>query len=765
MSVNGFNINGTVHRYNYEALDNVHVERLQIDDSVFASDTDLYNEVCPVEGVSSLTWTQGSISYSGGSALTATNRLRSNAFLARKGSVISIASNSYKFGVYCYANPRDNFTGYDQEASRSLSNDPLTFVATKDKYYRIVIANNDDSALSNTIVADSGLTASIYKYATEDIVTTYPLMRQYYNVPAIGSTFDIEANTAISTSNYYSTACVDCEEGDTFFIAGVGGGDPRLFAWIAEDGTVIDAAVTNAVVNGQKIVAPSGAVKLIANSKDQRLVLKRILPFREIQNDNVVKEKRLVDGVIVNASFVGTTGSNPRLHYENGCRTFGFHIKDGCKYTVKVINGTSLRLGFVHDEITIKNSDVTNTSDTDIPLKGFIQYTDNPFTFEINGYKTAFLYGSSNTTTADCTFVVIEEGVHENWAECVSESIANEKKSLYRPGLMGSKEFYISEATGSADNDLDELSVSDLYGFYDTLCSTYPHMIRRVTDLGRDASDTFDIREYVMSFEDPIVTNGEVTLSGDLDLQNITNLWKSSMRNNILAISSGMHGNEKAPAWGMALAVQEILSSDRQFAQFIKSNFEVHIVPCWNPYGFENNIRRNSNNVDINRDFLDYSQSETVAFRDWITAIKDRLTAFIDVHGTSGYYAYFEAGGDSPYYEGYCNTCMRFTTAIQKNWTEFYSSFNLSKYPYCFMTRSTYQGTKRSLTTTLGVLGHTIETPQNFINGSATSDAEKWHNDLRSCKLTKDLLINTMQEYGEWGYRIKNHNLSPFDLT
>lgn len=723
-------------------------------ENVFEIAEYLQDEISPILDLSTITWTIGSISSYTGIQIESTNRLRSSNILAKRGTRISVSSNNYKFAVYLYTSVQNYSNTYIYGKDLEINIDE--YVVPMDCYIRIVLAKTDDSTLTDDSIK-SELRATIYNFITEKIQLTTPLMRQYYETGE--NTFDKDTNVSISTSNYFCSGVVDCNPGDQFILSGVGGSSGRLYAFYDENGGFISRENTVTRRKNMLLTAPANAKTLVVNSQNEEAELLKVVPYKDIDKTNNQGEKILVNGTIMNASFAGTSTSTPHLHYENGCRTYGFHVKEGAKYTVRIKNGTSVRLGLVHDEIEIKASDKTGTTDTDIELQGFVQFDTNPFTFIQHGFKTAFVYGSSNTATNDVEFIVIEENNDRKWADEVSKKTALQTVNIRNANFIGSPEFYVSEPTAESATYLDSKTVSELYALYDSMCAQYPHMIKRATDIGEDESETYEIREYVMTFTDPLVTNGEVSLSGDIDLETITNLWKPSMRNNILAITSGMHGNEKAPAWGMALAVEEILSSNKPFAQFIKSNFEVHIIPCVNPWGFDHNVRRNSNDVDINRDFIDYTQAETQAFRDWMIGIASRCAAYIDVHGTSGYYAYFEAAGDDPYYEGYCNTCMRFTSAILHNWMSFYNSFGLSKYPYCFMVRSTYQGTQRTLKNKLGILGHTVETPQDFTVGSG------WKNDLRSCKLTKDLLINAMQVYGKWGSRIKNQEKNPFDLT
>lgn len=93
-----------------------------------------------------------------------------------------------------------------------------------------------------------------------------------------------------------------------------------------------------------------------------------------------------------------------------------------------------------------------------------------------------------------------------------------------------------------------------------------------------------------------------------------------------IRITSGIHGNEKiAPAF--IIQFMEFLASsyaiDSEIQQIINSNY-IAFMPILNPDGYEKDIRKNSNNVDLNRDFYNYtrnypifSQPESRALRDY----------------------------------------------------------------------------------------------------------------------------------------------------
>jgi len=105
-------------------------------------------------------------------------------------------------------------------------------------------------------------------------------------------------------------------------------------------------------------------------------------------------------------------------------------------------------------------------------------------------------------------------------------------------------------------------------------------------------------------------------------------------------IQGNIHGNE----WVTAYTVRDFIiglvndsfpSIPKSITGRLKANFNWYFIPCLNPWGFDNLKRRNKNNVDINRDYADFSQPEGIISRDKLLEKKPFL--FIDVHDGKTY--------------------------------------------------------------------------------------------------------------------------------
>ena len=655
---------------------------------------------------------------------------------------------TYTLSVYLY----DSNDTFVRALTRLTSYEEFDYTQYK---YRIVFARNTNESIDvalNRIVClanKSPIGAELESVSVYFEKIVFPTPNRMYYVTN-GTTFDINTRPSVVADTYWQSVVIPCAAGEGFILSGTGGSQPRLYAFVGSDGTILLKSASGYSADSLNVIAPEGSAYLVINNNDSTKESYRVCMTSQTvsaQENTEPTSKRLVNAQTILASFTSITGTSPKLFYENNVRSFGFYVTDGAKYRVKLKNNSRACVGFIKDKIEIVKS-----GHDPINLNGIFESESNEFEFRTYGVNTCFIYGSADIATYDAEIEVVELLDGEEWTNKEAETLAYADDITHAEPLFGTPKFYLSDAVAETPTYITDMPVADLYAMYDALCTRFPHLIHRAADIGMDASNTFEIREYVVKFQNPLITNGEVALTGDIDLETVTNLWRDSFSNNVFALASGVHGNEKAAAYGLALAIEEILASDEDYAVFIRSNFELHIVPCVNPYGFNEGIRRNSNDVDINRDFRYYHEAETQAFRDWITPLAPRCVAFLDSHGTTGYYPYFEITSVDPYYDGMNRLFMRFTTAIQNNWKAFYNSFSLDKYPYCYAIRGNYSNTKGQLINQLGIPCLTTETPQNFTNGGTSV----WLSNIQSCKFTKDMIINMVQLMGEWGSRIKS---------
>jgi len=102
-----------------------------------------------------------------------------------------------------------------------------------------------------------------------------------------------------------------------------------------------------------------------------------------------------------------------------------------------------------------------------------------------------------------------------------------------------------------------------------------------------------------------------------------------------ILISAGIHGDEPA---GIE-AVLEFLESQRylKFSQ----QWEITLVPCLNPWGYEYGVRENHKSKDLNREFKSISPPQEIKLIQ--SVLDDPFDLALELHeddGSSGFYLY-----------------------------------------------------------------------------------------------------------------------------
>lgn len=98
----------------------------------------------------------------------------------------------------------------------------------------------------------------------------------------------------------------------------------------------------------------------------------------------------------------------------------------------------------------------------------------------------------------------------------------------------------------------------------------------------------------------------------------------------------GVHGNEPAPVFAIRSFLVELDLQDTRF-----DTPRIDFIYMVNPWGFINNSRYNSSNLDINRDLATFQTKEAQILRDAIDL--DGYDCVFDFHegNTRGYYLYY----------------------------------------------------------------------------------------------------------------------------
>lgn len=193
--------------------------------------------------------------------------------------------------------------------------------------------------------------------------------------------------------------------------------------------------------------------------------------------------------------------------------------------------------------------------------------------------------------------------------------------------LQGDSGAFLQDGVDSEGNAI--IKYADVIAKYDELVTAYPSYIKK-KELGYDASGTIPM--YAYSLEPKYPTQS-------------------------IYLQAGVHGWEPDPVFALAIITTLIanaygttsgdgLKVDDNALKFIRENVKVTIVPCVNPYGFNNRAdcgidkraqaQNNSKGINLNAAWNSNNSNaaEAIAVRTLIDSIKDELSFAIDMHST-----------------------------------------------------------------------------------------------------------------------------------
>ena len=190
--------------------------------------------------------------------------------------------------------------------------------------------------------------------------------------------------------------------------------------------------------------------------------------------------------------------------------------------------------------------------------------------------------------------------------------------------LQGDSQAFLQDGVDSEGNAI--IKYADVIAKYDELVTAYPGYIKK-KELGFDASGTIPM--YAYSLEPKYPTQS-------------------------IYLQAGVHGWEPDPVFALAMITTLIanaygttngegLKVDDNALKFIRENVKITIVPCVNPYGFNNRAdcgidkraqaQNNANGVNLNISW-NGNAVENVAVRTLIESVKDELSFAIDMQST-----------------------------------------------------------------------------------------------------------------------------------
>ena len=193
--------------------------------------------------------------------------------------------------------------------------------------------------------------------------------------------------------------------------------------------------------------------------------------------------------------------------------------------------------------------------------------------------------------------------------------------------LQGDSGAFLQDGVDSGGNAI--IKYADVIAKYDELVTAYPSYIKK-KELGFDASGTIPMYAYTLEPKYPTQS---------------------------IYLQAGVHGWEPDPVFALAMITTLIanaygttsgdgLKVDDNALKFIRENVKITIVPCVNPYGFNNRAdcgidkraqaQNNSKGINLNAAWNSNNSNaaEAIAVRTLIESIKDELSFAIDMHST-----------------------------------------------------------------------------------------------------------------------------------
>ena len=294
----------------------------------------------------------------------------------------------------------------------------------------------------------------------------------------------------------------------------------------------------------------------------------------------------------------------------------------------------------------------------------------------------------------------------------ISTKQLEQLKSTYRTKYVDNSELYKGpKICKGVNQNLNKYKIIDLIGWYGELTRENKGIFRQEKPIG-NCEDGAPIQLYTLD--------------------------KTKTEKPIILIVGGVHGDEKTSIYGIYETVKFLLESNK-WSRFITSNFVIQIVPCLNVYGFNNNKRNNSNDKDLNRDFIKTTQKETKALTNYINKNKDRIKVILDSHNSFND-EFVSCKQEMKYFEEYEDVAFKLNLFLNGKY-----ECN-DKKSFLWISRSQNDGTLSDFINKNKFIGHTVESPRSLTKEIHYPNPINYED---GAEVTKDLLVNLMYIYGK----------------
>lgn len=495
---------------------------------------------------------------------------------------------------------------------------------------------------SDSIKADrtSDAVDKIYT-AISEFESVGELASGYYSVSAgVGG----KIATEYTQSSEYGSIMINCSVGDRFKLSGVSGASAgRLYAFIDSEGTILeiaDAYETHSVSNPIEITAPKNAARVqfvsnislsYANTIDKlaiidvsalqnqvescKLTSEEVEDAREDYNSlkdrldadsdkvsSVSHDVEQVSETLTEWKYVGNLASGyyssaagvgePIATEKTQSTDYGSIIVpcgSGDKFKLAGVSGANAgRLYTFIDE----NDIIISVADA---YEGHSTLNPIVITAPQNAARVQFVSRISGRYAND----ISKKGIIDVKSEFSRIENSNGKFE-YRFSPQNVPQLYESTTVEALDGtgifDADTVNPNQIYSLYDALLLRYPDYISKI-DYGLDQSGEYHIYGYSFTPE-TIEDEHSVITTDPYPVPKIS-------------IRGGIHGDGQdagdPPEMICALYffISELCNNwkSSEVLNYLRWNIRFSVLPIMNPWGVENKSRRNSRQVDINRNF------------------------------------------------------------------------------------------------------------------------------------------------------------------
>ena len=603
-------------------------------------------------GINADVWELGGISYGNGANAASNARVRTKTYL--DDSVVFVRnsdSTSFKMALYawnasegyagCYNGTAFINTGTNYYSSFDLTKIRKTYSGYK---FRVVIfpSNTSDTTIDYDSAVGSVLfTKTVFAKSADINIESLVPIPSLWEPGGISYTNGLPAVTSarIRTNDYIPddvNALVLANKNTTYgYKSGVYAWDENgtYIGMLKADGTFAKATTWIGDVDFVKLRSdyPTYKFKAVAsNQNDSSAAFGIVNNFlfdrtRFVEKDNLfVESSNLFDYNTAIFGQINTTSGAIESSNTNKVSAL-IKIKPSTKYTY---SQTYTRIAYYDESLAFISS----------------EYSDGTGIYTVTTPANAE-YCRLITNAGKTPLLQLNEGEtllpYEEYYRGIikQENIKKENKSYAfsaMPIPTTHNSVTCEAIDGSGQYDDSAVTVAQVYGWYDALVEAYPDYVTK-HDWGMDASNTYNIYSYSFIPE---------------ALEDNNNLFGSVKTYPKMLLRGGCHGNgTSGDHTNMIHALYFLLydvchnHGQNDFLTYLRYNVQLEVLPLMNPWGVQNKSRKNSNGVDINRNFsygwalgssssADYggtapfTEAESIAIRSFVNA---NLDAFCDI--------------------------------------------------------------------------------------------------------------------------------------